>query len=143
MSLNHFISRKETFTITTLVPKTGYPVDLNSVRFNSTVNNGQYVLQGTFATSSTISSNDIYFDFTLPSIPNHFDPNEIKPSIDESRIVNHSQGTETLTGGCLWSPWGVSVPSDGVVRCFLRSDKGNTSGQANFFTINLSINTLI
>ena len=97
----------------------------------------------TSATSSTVAGSDIYFDFTLPSVSNLFDPAEIKASIDESRIVNHSQGAETLAAGCIWAAWGVAVQSPGVVRVFLRSSKNNTSGQANFFTINLSLNSLI
>ena len=143
MSLNKFVSKQATFTATTLVPKTGYPVDLNSIKMNVSVNNGQYILQGTFATSSSVASSEVYFDFTLPKVDNLFDPAEIKVGIDASRLVNHSQGSETLASGCVWSPWGVAVQSTGVVRCFLRSEKNNTAGQANFFTILLSINSLI
>jgi len=143
MSLNKFISQKANFTAANLASKTGYPIDYNSPKFNVSVNNSQYILQGTFATSSTVASNDVYFDFTLPKVDNLFDPAEIKVGIDASRIVNHSQGSETLASGCVWNAWGVSVVSTGVVRCFLRADKANTSGQANFFTIYLSINSLV
>ncbi len=143
MSLNKFVSKSVTFTATNLTSKTGYPIDYNSPKFNVSVNNGQYLLQGTVVTSSTVASNDIYLDITLPKFDNLFDPAEIKTSIDPSRIVNHSQGSETLASGACWNAWGVSIVSTGVVRCFLRADKNNTSGQANFFTINLSINSLI
>ena len=143
MSLNKFVSQKATFTAANLTSKAGYAIDYNSPKFNVTVNNQQYILQGTVVTSSTVASNDIYLDITLPKINNLFDPAEIKTGIDESRIVNHSQGSETLASGAVWNAWGVSVQGPGVVRCFLRSDKANTSGQANFFTISLSINSLI
>ena len=143
MSLNKFVSKQATFTATTLVPKTGYPVDLNSIKMNVSVNNGQFILQGTFVTSSTVASTEFYVDLTLPKVDNLFDPAEIKVGIDASRICNHSQGSETLASGCVWAPWGVAVQSTGVVRCFLRSEKNNTAGQANFFTIYLSINSLV
>ena len=143
MSLNKFVSKKATFTAANLTSKTGYPIDYNSPKFNVTVNNQQYILQGTFATSSTVASNDVYFDITLPSFDNLFDADEIKTGIDASRIVNHSQGAETLASGAVWNAWGVSVQGPGVVRCFLRADKNNTSGQANFFTVLLTINSLI
>jgi len=143
MSLNKFVSKAVTFTAANLTSKTGYPIDYNSPKFNVTVNNGQYTLQGVFSTSSTVASNDVYFDITLPSVSNLFQADEIKVGTDASRIVNHSQGAETLASGAVWNAWGVSVQSPGVVRCFLRADKNNTSGQANFFTINLSINSLI
>ena len=143
MSLNKFISKQATFTATTLVPKTGYPVDLNSPKFNVSVNNGQYTLQGTFVTSSTVASSEFYVDISLPKVDNLFDPAEIKVGTDPSKIVNHSQGSETLASGATWVPWGAAVQGPGVVRCFLRSDKNNTSGQANFFTIQLSICSLI
>jgi hypothetical protein len=143
MSLNKFISKKVTFTNSTLTSKAGYPIDLNSVRFNCSVNNGQYTLQGTFATGSSVASSEIDFDVTLPKVDNLFDPAEIKAGIDASRIINHSQGAETLATGCVWNPWGVSVQGPGVVRVFLRADKNNTASQPNFFTINLTINALV
>lgn len=143
MSLNKFVSKSVTFTAANLTSKANYPIDYNSPKFNVSVNNQQYLLQGTVVTSSTVASNDIYFDVTLPKVDNLFDPTEIKVGTDASRIVNHSQGSETLASGCVWNAWGVAVQGPGVVRCFLRADKNNTSGQANFFTINLSINSLI
>jgi len=143
MSLNKFVSKQANFTATTLVPKTGYPVDLNNPKFNVSVNNSQYILQGTFVTSSTVASTEFYVDLTLPKVDNLFDPAEIKAGTDASRLVNHSQGAETLASGAVWVPWGVTVVSTGVVRCFLRSEKNNTAGQANFFTIYLSINSLV
>jgi len=143
MSLNKFISQKVNFTASTLVPKTGYPVDLNSIKMNASVNNGQFILQGTFVTSSTVASTEFYVDLTLPKVDNLFDPAEIKVGIDASSIVNHSQGSETLSSGAIWVPWGVAVQSPGVVRCFLRSEKNNTVSNANFFTIYLSINSLV
>jgi hypothetical protein len=143
MSLNKFVSKSVTFTAANLTSKANYPIDYNSPKFNVSVNNGQYILQGTFATSSTVASSEVYFDFTLPKVDNLFDPAEIKVGIDASRLVNHSQGSETLASGCVWAPWGVAVQSTGVVRCFLRSEKNNTAGQANFFTIYLSINSLV
>ena len=143
MSLNKFVSKSVTFTAANLTSKANYPIDYNSPKFNVSVNNGQYILQGTFATSSTVASSEVYFDFTLPKVDNLFDPAEIKVGIDASRLVNHSQGSETLASGCCWNPWGVTVVSTGVVRCFLRSEKNNTAGQANFFTIFLSINSLV
>ena len=143
MSLNKFVSKKVTFTAANLTSKTGYPIDYNSPKFNLSVNNGQYTLQGTFATSSTVASTDVYFDFTLPKVDNLFDPAEIKGGTDESRFFNHSQGAETLPAGTIWGPWGIAIQSPGVVRCFLRGDKNNISGQANFFTIYLTINSLV
>jgi hypothetical protein len=143
MSLNKFVSKSVTFTAANLTSKTGYPIDYNSPKFNVSVNNQQYILQGTFATSSTVASSEVYFDFTLPKVDNLFDPAEIKVGIDASRICNHSQGAETLASGACWNPWGVAVQSTGVVRCFLRADKNNTASNANFFTIYLTINSLV
>ena len=143
MSLNKFVSKQANFTASTLVPKTGYPVDLNSIKMNASVNNQQYILQGTFVTSSTVASTEFYVDLTLPKVDNLFDPAEIKVGIDASRICNHSQGAETLASGACWNPWGVAVQSTGVVRCFLRADKNNTASNANFFTIYLTINSLV
>jgi hypothetical protein len=143
MSLNKFVSKSVTFTNSTLTSKAGYPIDYNSPKFNVSVNNGQYTLQGTVVTGSSVASSEIDFDITLPKVDNLFDPAEIKVGIDASRIFNLSQGAETLSTGACWNPWGVAVQSPGVVRVFLRSEKNNTSGQANFFTINLSINSLV
>jgi len=143
MSLNKFVSKSVTFTAANLTSKTGYPIDYNSPKFNVSVNNQQYILQGTFATSSTVASSEFYVDLTLPKVDNLFDPAEIKVGIDASRLVNHSQGSETLASGCVWAPWGVAVQSTGVVRCFLRSEKNNTASNANFFTIYLTINSLV
>ena len=143
MSLNKFVSKSVTFTNSTLTSKAGYPIDLNSVRFNCSVNNGQYLLQGTFATGSSVASTEIDFDITLPKVDNLFDPAEIKAGIDLSRIINHSQGAESIASGACWNPWGVAVQGPGVVRVFLRSEKNNLSGAANFFTINLTINALV
>jgi len=143
MSLNKFLSKKVTFTNSTLTSKPGYEIDYNSPKFNVSIANGMYTLQGTLVTSSTVASSDVYFDFTLPGFDNLFDPDEIKGGIDESRYFNHSQGAETLASGVIWGAWGIAIQSPGVVRCFLRGDKNNTASQANFFTISLSINTLI
>jgi hypothetical protein len=143
MSLNKFVSKSVTFTNSTLTSKAGYPIDYNSPKFNVSVNNGQYILQGTVVTSSSVASSEIDFDITLPKVDNLFDPAEIKVGIDASRIINHSQGSETLSTGACWNPWGVAVQGPGVVRVFLRSEKNNTASQANFFTINLSINSLV
>jgi hypothetical protein len=144
MSLNKFISKKVTFTNSTLTSKAGYPIDLNSVRFNCSVNNGQYLLQGTFATGSSVASTEIDIDVTLPKVDNLFDPAEIKAGIDLSRIINHSQGAESIASGACYNPWGVAVQSPGVIRVFLRAEKNNLAGGgAIFFTINLTINALV
>jgi hypothetical protein len=127
MSLNKFISKKVTFTNSTLTSKAGYPIDLNSVRFNCSVNNGQYLLQGTFATGSSVASTEIDFDITLPKVDNLFDPAEIKAGIDLSRIINHSQGAESIASGACYNPWGVAVQGPGVIRVFLRAEKNNTA----------------
>ena len=143
MSLNKFISVKAIFTAANLTSKAGYPIDYNSPKFNVSVNNGQYLLQGTFATGSSVATTEIDFDITLPKVDNLFDPAEIKAGIDLSRIINHSQGAESIASGACWNPWGVAVQGPGVVRVFLRSEKNNLSGAANFFTINLTINALV
>jgi hypothetical protein len=143
MSLNKFISVKAIFTAANLTSKAGYPIDYNSPKFNVSVNNGQYLLQGTFATGSSVASTEIDFDITLPKVDNLFDPAEIKAGIDLSRIINHSQGAESIASGACYNPWGVAVQSPGVIRVFLRAEKNNLSGAAIFFTINLTINALV
>ena len=143
MSLNKFISVKAIFTAANLTSKAGYPIDYNSPKFNVSVNNGQYTLQGTFATSSSVATSEIDFDITLPKVDNLFDPAEIKAGIDLSRIINHSQGAESIASGACYNPWGVAVQSPGVIRIFLRAEKNNLSGAAIFFTINLTINALV
>jgi hypothetical protein len=143
MSLNKFISVKAIFTAANLTSKAGYPIDYNSPKFNVSVNNGQYLLQGTFATGSSVASTEIDFDITLPKVDNLFDPAEIKAGIDLSRIINHSQGAESIASGACYNPWGVAVQSPGVIRIFLRAEKNNLSGAAIFFTINLTINALV
>jgi hypothetical protein len=118
---------------------------LTTIHRNSTVsvNNGQYLLQGTFATGSSVASTEIDFDITLPKVDNLFDPAEIKAGIDLSRIINHSQGAESIASGACYNPWGVAVQSPGVIRIFLRAEKNNLAGAAIFFTINLTINALV
>ena len=143
MSLNKFISVKAIFTAANLTSKAGYPIDYNSPKFNVSVNNGQYLLQGTFATGSSVATTEIDFDITLPKVDNLFDPAEIKAGIDLSRIINHSQGAESIASGACYNPWGVAVQSPGVIRIFLRAEKNNLSGAAIFFTINLTINALV
>jgi hypothetical protein len=143
MSLNKFVSKSVTFTNSTLTSKAGYPIDYNSPKFNVSVNNGQYTLQGNFATGSSVATTEIDFDITLPKVDNLFDPAEIKAGIDLSRIINHSQGAESIASGACWNPWGVAVQGPGVLRVFLRAEKNNLAGAANFFTINLSINSLV
>jgi hypothetical protein len=123
MSLNKFISVKAIFTAANLTSKAGYPIDYNSPKFNVSVNNGQYLLQGTFATGSSVASTEIDFDVTLPKVDNLFDPAEIKAGIDLSRIINHSQGAESIASGACYNPWGVAVQSPGVIRIFLRAEK--------------------
>ena len=143
MSLNKFISVKAIFTAANLTSKAGYPIDYTSPKFNVSVNNGQYLLQGSVVTGSSVASSEIDFDITLPKVDNLFDPAEIKAGIDLSRIINHSQGAESIASGACYNPWGVAVQSPGVIRIFLRAEKNNLSGAAIFFTINLTINALV
>jgi hypothetical protein len=132
MSLNKFISVKAIFTAANLTSKAGYPIDYNSPKFNVSVNNGQYLLQGTFATGSSVATTEIDFDITLPKVDNLFDPAEIKAGIDLSRIINHSQGAESIASGACYNPWGVAVQSPGVIRVFLRAEKNNTALSPSF-----------
>jgi len=144
MSLNKHFSKKFVPTVATLTAKSGYSVDLNSASFNSSINNGQYLLQGSVSLNTTVSQSDFYVDVVCPSFDNLFDADTVLiPTIDESRIFNHSKAFDNSTSPVVYSSWGVSVPVAGTVRCFFRGNRNNQTGSNIFCTIKISVNTLI
>jgi hypothetical protein len=144
MSLNKHISKKFVPTAATLTAKTGYSVDFNTVAFNASINNGQYLLQGTLNLNTTVSQSDFFLDIVCPSFDNLFDADTVLiPTIDESRIFNHSKAFDNSTSPVVYSAWGVSCPVAGTVRCFFRGNRNNQTGSNIFCTIKISVNNLI
>ena len=144
MSLNKFKSVKFVPTVATLTAKTGYSVDFNSVNFNTSINNGQYLLQGTCNLSTTVSQSDFYVDVVCPSFDNLFDADAVLvPSINESKLFNHSKAIDNSPSTVVYNAWGISVPIAGTVRCFFRGNRNNQSGSNIFCTIKISVNALV
>ena len=144
MSLNKHFSKKFVPTVATLTAKTGYIVDLNNARFNCSINNGQYLLQGTVNLNTSVSQSDFFLDIVCPSFDNLFDADTVLiPSIDESKIFNHSKAIDNSPSIVLYNAWGVSVPIAGTVRCFFRGNRNNQSGSNIFCTVKVSVNALI
>lgn len=145
MSLNKFYSRKFVPTVATLTAKTGYNIDFNTVAFNASVNNGQYILQGTVNLNTTVSESDFFLDIKPPSFDNLFDADTVLiPTINESKIFNHSKAGESIASSpTQYNAWGVSVPTAGTVRCFFRGNRNNQVGANVFCTVKISVNTLL
>jgi len=145
MSLNKHISKKFVPTAATLSAKAGYNIDFNTVAFNTSINNGQYLLQGTVNLNTTVSQSDFYLDIVCPSFDNLFDADTVLiPTIDESKLFNHSKAGESIASSpTQYNAWGVSVPVAGTVRCFFRGQRNNQSGANIFCTVKVSVNTLI
>jgi hypothetical protein len=145
MSLNKFVSKKFVPTAATLTAKTGYSVDFNTVAFNASINNGQYLLQGTVNLNTTVSQSDFYLDIVCPSFDNLFDADTVLiPTIDESKIFNHSKAGESIASSpTQYNAWGVSCPVAGTVRCFFRGQRNNQVGANIFCTVKVSVNSLL
>ena len=144
MSLNKFYSRKFVPTPATLTAKTGYSIDFNSTAFNISIKNSQYLLQGIVSLNTTVSQSDFYVDVVCPSFDNLFDADTVLiPSINESKLFNHSKAIDNSPSTVAYSAWGISVPVAGTVRCFFRGNRNNQTGSNIFCTIKISVNTLI
>jgi len=145
MSLNKHISKKFVPTAATLTAKTGYSVDFNTVAFNASINNGQYLLQGTLNLNTTVSQSDFFLDIVCPSFDNLFDADTVLiPTINEAKIFNHSKACEDIAlSPTQYNAWGVSVPVAGTVRCFFRGQRNNQVGANIFCTVKVSVNTLL
>jgi hypothetical protein len=144
MSLNKHVSKKFVPTVATLTAKTGYTVDFNTVAFNASVNNGQYLLQGTVNLNTSVSQSDFFLDIVCPSFDNLFDADTVLiPIINESKLFNHSKAIDNSPSTVLYNAWGVSVPIAGTVRCFFRGNRNNQSGSNIFCTVKVSVNALI
>ena len=144
MSLNKFFSQKFVPTVTTLTAKTGYSVDLNSAAFNASINNSQYLLQGSVSLNTSVSQSDFFVDVVCPSFSNLFDADTVLiPTINESKLFNHSKAFDNSTSPVVYSAWGVSCPVAGTVRCFFRGNRNNQTGSNIFCTIKISVNNLI
>ena len=145
MSLNKFVSQKFVPTASTLTAKTGYSVDLNSAALNASINNGQYLLQGTVNLNTTVSQSDFFVDVVCPSFDNLFDADTVLiPTINESKLFNHSKAYDGISPSpVVYNSWGVSCPVAGTVRCFFRGNRNNQTGSNIFCTIKISVNNLI
>ncbi len=145
MSLNKHVSKKFVPTAATLTAKAGYNIDFNTVAFSSTINNGQYLLQGTVNLNTTVSESDFFLDIKPPSFDNLFDVDTVLvPTINESKIFNHSKAGESIASSpTQYNSWGVSVPVAGTVRAFFRGNRNNQVGANIFCTIKISVNTLL